>query len=153
MSVHQFSCAECGGIVSLATGAGRTMEYWRGVPEMPVPDDMAILTCAKCGETYTTPDIEDELAIVLGAAFRAWQSEHLGAVVHRIELRHLATRRQVAGVAGVTRQHLDQVLAGEVEASVTLHRLLESYDANPTECGRHLVGKTYAECYPWRVRQ
>jgi hypothetical protein len=128
---RMFTCSECGGDVVAKTGPGRTMEYRRGCPPMPVPEDFSIPTCAACGDTYVAVDAESRLTELLEASFLAWQKEHLRAVVGHITTAHNATAAQVANVAGVTRQHLQAVVDGDMLVTVTLQRLLECYATVP----------------------
>lgn len=58
-----FRCPECGGEVRLSTGTGRTTHYHKMV--LPLPDDMKLPTCNKCGERYVdsrTAKMVDEVA-------------------------------------------------------------------------------------------
>lgn len=56
-----FTCAECGGNVVLTEGPGRTMELYRGVPELELYEKFPLPTCEECGETYVPAELEDEL--------------------------------------------------------------------------------------------
>jgi hypothetical protein len=134
-----FHCARCGGDVVTKTGGGRTMEYRRGCPEMPIPDDFSIPTCAACGETYKSPDAERQLSDLLETSFRAWQKEHLFEVIHHIMAAHKATIAQVANVAGVTTQHLTAVANGDITVTVTLQVLLECFAASPELFTLHML--------------
>ena len=64
-----FTCSECGGTVELHTGPGRTMELYRGVPELPVHPKFAIPRCRNCGETYVLAHTEDALESMLCSQF------------------------------------------------------------------------------------
>jgi hypothetical protein len=66
VSIHA-RCPECGGVVQLCQGEGRTRELRRGVV-VPIPDDFEILTCVKCGETYMIPEVSEPLDQLLSHA-------------------------------------------------------------------------------------
>ncbi len=55
-----FQCGECGGIVKLLTGSGRTRSLIVNFP-LPFPDDIKIPTCEECGETFSTVENGEEL--------------------------------------------------------------------------------------------
>lgn len=133
-----FTCSECGGPVEPKAGPGRTKEFRRGDPPMPVPEDFVIPTCAECGETYLTVEQEAELTPLLEAAYREWSAGHLRALVDGIMRRTEATLAQVAHVAGVTPAHLQMLLDGGLTVSVGVERLLEAYTAYIPEFLRHL---------------
>lgn len=66
MSVRLPRCGECGGSVELRAGEGRTREVVRGVV-VPIPDDFALPTCVRCGETFSVPEVSDALDKMLAA--------------------------------------------------------------------------------------
>lgn len=57
-------CGECGGTVTLAQGTGRTREIMHGVVAA-IPDDFYLPTCSRCGETFSVPEVDRELDVVL----------------------------------------------------------------------------------------
>ena len=59
-----FDCDLCRGPVTKATGPGRTREYRAGIT-LEIPEDLAIPTCRKCGETYLTTAEAEALEEVL----------------------------------------------------------------------------------------
>lgn len=61
-----FRCAECGGPVVPKTGVGRTFRYRRN-DERPIPDDMLIPTCERCGDDYFTDAISEALDKLCGS--------------------------------------------------------------------------------------
>jgi len=133
-----FTCPECGGDVAEKCGPGRTAEYRRGAPRLPIPDDLVIPECQACGERFESPEIEERLTEQLHQAFLKWQGTHLSRLVESLTEKHGVAIRDVARAAGVTPSHLSHVRAGSAEASITLQRLLEAYVAAPAEFARHV---------------
>jgi hypothetical protein len=133
-----FTCSECGGPVSLKTGVGRTKEFRRGDPPMPVPEDFAIPTCMECGESYLQVDQEAALNTILEAAYREWSKGHLRAIVDGLMRRTEATLSEVACVLGLTTSFLQALLDGELTVSIGTERLLEAYAVYPPAFEVHL---------------
>ncbi len=145
MKHREIMCAACGGTVRSHRGPGRTMEYVRGAPKFPVPEDFDMPRCDTCGDEYVPPETEPELLLHLKRAFLDWQKGHVTQLVQRLQQEHGATKAQVAGVCGVTPSHLSHLMNGSMEdarASVTLLRLLECYASCSSEFRRHLVGSS-----------
>jgi len=140
MTFTPFRCGLCGALVKTRKAPGRTHEYRRGVP-LPVPDDFPMPTCTGCGEEYMSVEQGTALEARQAPAYAAWQMDHLGAVVRRLQSVHHVTLRQIEAACGVTGTYLSHVLAGRKEASSTLVYLLEAYAAAPREFRRRLAGE------------
>lgn len=147
------TCPECGHEVRLARGVGRTREYRRGVPPMPIPDDFDVPTCSNCGETFMLAETLPALEESQHQAYLSWQSSHLEEIVRVLSERHGASKRQIAGICGVTPSHLSHLLAGTDAASVTLLRLMESLLVCRSEFERHIEGSPLpvASAFPYGV--
>ena len=137
------SCAECGKLVRLLKGSGRTREYVRGVP-LPIPDDFLIPTCTSCGETYITEDVSSKLDPILKKQYLKLQSEHFRRLTNILMRRHGITQREIVRVCGITPSYLSHVLAGKRQASTTLTRLLEAFVDSRSEFERHLKGQPWS---------
>lgn len=135
-----FVCESCGGCVELRSGQDRKYEFERGFPPMPIPADIKIPTCSDCEEMYVLPEQTPMLRAALKLEFTKWQSDHMAQLVALLVGTHGATKRQVAGVLGVTPSHLSHILAGTDLASVTLIRFTESLVHSGTEFRRILRG-------------
>lgn len=138
-----FVCSLCGGQVSPRSEPGRLREYRRGVPKLPIPAEIAIPTCSACGELYFDQELSAKLEQLMLPAFLAWQRDHLGRLVSELQRRHGATKRQVAGICGVTPSYLSHLLAGTEKSSPTLQRLVEAFVAKPSEFARHMRGEAF----------
>jgi hypothetical protein len=57
ISFKPFACAECGNLVQLSKGQGRTRDT------IPIPDDFLLPTCSQCGETYVNQELSDKLDV------------------------------------------------------------------------------------------
>lgn len=135
-----FPCGECGSQVVLATGPGRTAEYRVGVP-LPVPADLAIPTCRKCGETYFTVELSARLAKAQAPLYDRWVKDHLTRLVGLLRDRHGLTLRQIETACGVTATYFSHVMKGRKKTSLPLIRLVEAFVAAPHELLRHVSGK------------
>lgn len=142
MKFTRFHCGVCNGWVIQKTGAGRLMEYRRGL-SLPVPDEYPIATCEGCGEEYFTVEEGEALRKLQAPLYAAWQSAHCGKVVERLRERHGVTLREIEAACGVTGTYLSHVLAGRKEASRTLISLLEAYSLNPSEFERRRAGGSW----------
>lgn len=71
-------CAQCGGVVELRSGPGRTALYRLGL-NLPIPEWLEIPTCTQCGETFVDGDLEAPIEAALEAAYREWQASHGGS--------------------------------------------------------------------------
>jgi transcriptional regulator with XRE-family HTH domain len=138
-------CPECGGEVRLATRAGRTREFRRGVM-LPIPDDFEIPTCSRCGEELMTPEVSDELDAILLREHLRRQARELELCTRILCERHGVTQQQIEDACGVTRSYLSHLLAGRREASATLMRLVKSFVVSP-EAFSLAMGGTAIESY------
>lgn len=51
-------CPDCGGRVELRSATGKTREFLRGV-HLPIPGDIELPTCVKCGELSMNAEYSD----------------------------------------------------------------------------------------------
>jgi hypothetical protein len=63
-------CPECGGNVSLVAKEGRTSPY-KDKAALPIPSDMKILTCDKCGSEWFDEAACEALDEALEKAYQA----------------------------------------------------------------------------------
>ena len=138
-----FACPNCGGQVTERMAPGRTAEFWRGAPEMPIPADFPLPTCERCGETYTQPGQEAALTTILEGEFRKWQVQHLSSLVGHLMGFHDVTQAKVAGAACMTISSLKEAIAGKVLIAMAHMRLIEAFAACPAEFRRHLRGEVF----------
>lgn len=80
--IQSFCCSECGGKVRITTGPGRTREYKRGIPPLPLPDDFPLPTCERCGETYVLAETEEELSRILEESYQKQYGDKNTVDVH-----------------------------------------------------------------------
>jgi transcriptional regulator with XRE-family HTH domain len=138
-----FRCAECGDMVRLEKGPGRTEEYRRGVL-LPVPADFEIPTCPTCGERYLSAERGERLARLQAPMFAEWQRALVAPLVAAIRKENGVTLRQIERACGVSDTYLSHVVAGRKEASLTLIRLLEAFAHAPSEFIRQLNGEPWS---------
>lgn len=63
-------CHNCHkGTVRPLAGPGRTTRY-KSLPNLPVPDDLEIMTCDQCGEEWMTPDDAKRIDEALDLAYK-----------------------------------------------------------------------------------
>jgi hypothetical protein len=138
----EWPCAECGGAVELRSGRGRTALYRRGL-SLPIPAELVIPTCTRCGETFVDGDLEEAFSAALETAYREWQAAHVAALVACLGDRHNASQRQIANICDVTPSHLTHVIKGTGSSSVMFQRFLEALVVCPSEFQRHLDGQPF----------
>lgn len=136
----KFTCSECGGIVEMSCGVGRTRQYSRGY-RVPIPDDFLIPTCGRCGDIYVLPEFEGELNAVLEKQFLKMQAQHYRELISTLTRCHGVKQHDIVRACGVTPAYLSHVLNGKRKASTTLTRLLEAFVACDSEFVRHLKGQ------------
>lgn len=59
---HNIICPQCGGTVSSSTGKNRTVAI-NNTEHIPVPDNMYMSICEKCGENYISPEIDEMIEV------------------------------------------------------------------------------------------
>lgn len=87
MSQVKLNCMECGGLwtCSYEAKSGRTTRY-KEETDLPVPDDLEIITCSVCGsESFTERDC-DRFDDVLEKAYRARKLKQLVEETERLGL-------------------------------------------------------------------
>ncbi len=145
MATGERECEACEeGTVRRWAHAGRTYEYRRGL-ELPIPEDLALEECDRCGELYLDEAEADALREAMRKPYLEWQASEARALVDRIT--HAIpgiTQRQLERALGVTATYLSHVLKGRKEASQTLMTLLEEFALHPRDVVRKL------ELKPWR---
>ena len=63
-------CAECGGTVRPTSGHGRTVSY-RGASGFPVPANLLMPTCAKCGTVWENDVLTEQLDAICAPLYAA----------------------------------------------------------------------------------
>lgn len=125
-------CADCGGVITLQTGPGRTREYLRGL-WLAVPDDFGTPACSVCKEEYAVAEVSEKLDALLSQRLTL----RINQYVTLIQTRDNVTQQQIEDALGVTRSYLSHLRAGRKEPSSSLFKLLELFAISP-ETSHHL---------------
>lgn len=153
MTRSDFRCSNCGGQVKLHAGGERFRTFRWGL-SLPIPQDVEIPTCEKCGETYVSAEQTAELERRMQDVFKHWAADHVGRIVKILAQRHSVNLRQIARICDITPSHLSHILGAQKPPSVTLIRLLEAFVACGSEFDRQRQGKPFqiGRAFPHAVR-
>lgn len=111
-------CPECGTrTVELRAQPGRTLPY-RHFPALPVPDDLVLPTCTRCGDVR----IGAKEAELLDAALEKAAAEALASVGKKaIEaIQEVATQKEIEAKLGLSPGYLSKIKRGREVPSAAL---------------------------------
>ena len=150
---HEARCSSCGGRVTPRSGTGRFRSFRWGI-SLPIPDDVEIPTCERCGELYVSAEQAPELERRMQAVFKTWAADHVAKIIKVLALRHSVNQRQIARICDITPSHLSHILGAQKPPSITLIRLLEAFVACASEFERQRQGKAFqlGSAFPHAVR-
>lgn len=122
-------CATCGtGEIRPMTGPGRTARY-KIVEALPIPPDLLLSTCSRCGDLWLSKDERTALNAALKAAYDELVQHRASEAL--TELRDQRLRRSsIEQLAGLSPGYLSR-LEKEKSTSPTLATLLMLLARNP----------------------
>lgn len=110
-------CRECGGQIRAVARAGRRAAF-RHVPALPVPSDLPIPTCRRCGREYldarTARLLDNGLEVSYRKLLRGKFERALKAVARE------ATQARLEQLLGLSQGYLSKVKSGERDPSPEL---------------------------------
>ncbi len=120
-------CVECGGEVRYVTGEGRTTVY-KGI-EIPVPEDLAINTCAACGEEYMAAGEAKTWTAAFEKVYREIIRTRLIAAL--LAIGEDVPQRRIERAFGLSAGYLSKLKQGDSDASPGLVSGLSLLAINP----------------------
>ena len=126
-------CDNCDAPVRPVPGGAGTFEYEPGI-RLPIPQDCSVATCKECGEMYLSSAELSALCDALAPIY----AEYLSALVRRVCERGKITRRELARALDIDATYVSHIVSGRKRPGLTLVRLLQAFDRNPTEIDIHL---------------